>query len=107
VQHDHTNPEMLLAAAACRLLGVPYLLRGESHAESSSTGQRRALRQLVAGTLVRNAAGALPIGERNAAFYRRYGRTPQYPAPYSVDTERFRLRADAARSGRAAGGAWS
>jgi glycosyltransferase involved in cell wall biosynthesis len=101
VLHGHTDPDMLLAAAACRLLGVPYLLRGESHAESSSTGPRRALRHMVAGTLVRNAAGALPIGKRNAAFYRRYGRTPQYPAPYSVDTERFRLRADAARPERA------
>ena len=101
VLHGHTDPEMLLAAAACRLLGVPYLLRGDSQAESSAAGLRRALRHVVAGTMVRNAAGALPIGERNAAFYRRYGRTPQYLAPYSVDTERFRLRADAARPERA------
>jgi glycosyltransferase involved in cell wall biosynthesis len=92
---------MLLAAAACRLLGVPYLLRGDSQPESSATGPRRAARHLVAGTVVRNAAGALPIGERNAAFYRRYGRIPQYLAPYSVDTERFRLMADAARPERA------
>lgn len=101
VLHGHTDPEMLLAAAACRLLGVPYLLRGESHAESSAAGLRRALRHLVAGTVVRNATGALPIGERNAAFYRRYGRIPQYLAPYSVDTERFSLRADATRPERA------
>ena len=101
VLHGHSDPEMLLAAAACRLLGVPYLLRGDSQAESSSAGPRRALRHLVAGTVVRNAAGALPIGERNAAFYRRYGRIPQYLAPYSVDTERFRLMADAARPERA------
>jgi glycosyltransferase involved in cell wall biosynthesis len=93
---------MLLAAAACRLLGVPYLLRGDSQAESSAAGPRRALRHLVAGTVVANAAGALTIGERNAAFYHRYGRIPQYPAPYSVDTERFRLMADAARPERAA-----
>ena len=42
-----------------------------------------------------------PSGERNAAFYRRYGRIPQYLAPYSVDNERFRLMADAARPARA------
>jgi glycosyltransferase involved in cell wall biosynthesis len=101
VLHGHSDPEMLLAAAACRLLGVPYLLRGDSQAESSAAGPRRAVRHLVAGTVVRNAAGALPIGERNAAFYRRYGRIPQYLAPYSVDTERFRLMSDAARPARA------
>ena len=88
--HGHSDPDILLAAAACRLLGVPYLLRGDSQAESSAAGLRRAARHLVAGTVVRGAAGALPIGERNAAFYRRYGRIPQYLAPYSVDNERFR-----------------
>ncbi len=92
---------MLLAAAACRALGVPYLLRGDSQAESSASGARRALRHLVAGTVVRGASGALTIGERNAAFYRRYGRIPQFRAPYSVDTERFRVMADAARAARA------
>jgi glycosyltransferase involved in cell wall biosynthesis len=101
VLHGHSDPEMLLAAAACRLLGVPYLLRGDSQPESSSAGPRRAARHLIAGTVVRNAAGALPIGERNAAFYRRYGRIPQYLAPHSVDTERFRRMAEAARPGRA------
>jgi glycosyltransferase involved in cell wall biosynthesis len=101
VLHGHSDPEMLLAAAACRLLGVPYLLRGEAQAESSSAGLRRAVRHLIAGTVVRNAAGALPIGERNAAFYRRYGRIRQYLAPYSVDNERFRAMSDAARPSRA------
>ena len=101
VLHGHADPDMLLAAAACRLLGVPYLLRGDSQAESTAVGPRRAVRHLVAGTMVRNAAGALTVGEGNAAFYRRYGRIPQYRAPYSVDTERFRLRADAARPERA------
>jgi glycosyltransferase involved in cell wall biosynthesis len=101
VLHGHADPEMLLAAAACRLLGVPYLLRGDAQAESSAASLRRALRHVVAGTMVRNAAGALTIGQRNAAFYRRYGRIPQYLAPYSVDTERFRLSADAARPERA------
>jgi glycosyltransferase involved in cell wall biosynthesis len=55
----------------------------------------------VAGAVVRNAAGALPIGERNAAFYRRYAAVPQFLAPYSVDNERFRTVSDAARGSRA------
>jgi glycosyltransferase involved in cell wall biosynthesis len=101
VLHGHADPEMLLAATACRLLGVPYLLRGDSQAESSASGARRAARHLIAGAVVGRAAGALPIGERNAEFYRRYARIPQYRAPYSVDTERFRRAAGAARGTRA------
>lgn len=102
VLHGHADPEMLLAALACRVLGIPYLLRGDAQAESPGSGPRRAVRHLVAGTMVRAAAGALPIGERNAAFYRRYGGIPQFPAPYSVDTVRFRRMADAARGTAAA-----
>ena len=101
VLHGYSNPEMLLAAATCRLLGIPYLLRGDSKPEPSAVGLRRIARHLVAGAVVRNAAGALPIGQLNAAFYRRYGwRVPHYFAPYSVDNERFRAMSDAARSSR-------
>jgi glycosyltransferase involved in cell wall biosynthesis len=101
VLHGHSDPDMLLAAAPCRLLGIPYLLRGESRAESSATGPRGLARHLVAGTVVRSAAGALPIGQRNAEFYRRYGRLPLYTARYSIDSERFQAVADAARPERA------
>jgi glycosyltransferase involved in cell wall biosynthesis len=101
VLHGHADPDILLAVAACRLLGVPYLLRGDSQAESAAAGPRRVARHLVAGAVVRGAAGALPIGERNAAFYRRYGRIPHHLAPYSVDNERFRVMSDAARPDRA------
>jgi glycosyltransferase involved in cell wall biosynthesis len=101
VLHGHADPDMLLAAAACRLLGVPYLLRGDSGAEPTATGLRRIARDLVAGAVVRNAAGALPIGERNAGFYRRYGNIPHYYAPHSVDNERFAAMSDATRPSRA------
>jgi glycosyltransferase involved in cell wall biosynthesis len=101
VLHGHADPDTLLAVAACRLLGVPYLLRGESHAEPASVGWRRIARHLVAGTVVRGAAGALPVGQRNAAFYQRYGRIPHYFAPYSVDNDRFRAMSEAARPARA------
>lgn len=101
VLHGHSDPDILLAAAACRLLRIPYLLRGDSQAESSATGLRRIARHLVAGTVVRNASGALPIGQRNAAFYRRYGRPPLYTARYSIDNERFQAASDVARPSRA------
>ena len=101
VLHGHADPDILLATAACRLLGIPYLLRGDAQPEPSVPGIRRIARHLVAGAVVRNAAGVLPIGQRNAAFYRRYGQAPQYFAPYSVDNERFRVTSDAARPSRA------
>lgn len=101
VLHGHADPDMLLAAATCRLLGVPYLLRGDSQAEPSASGWRRIARHLVAGPVVRAAAGALPIGQRNAAFYQRYGRIPHYLAPYSVDNDRFHTMSEAARPARA------
>ena len=100
VLHGHADPEMLLAVVACRLLRVPYLLRGDSHPESTAVGWRRIVRHLLATFVVRSAAGALPIGRLNAAFYDRYGRIPQYTAPYSVDNDRFRTMSDAARPSR-------
>jgi glycosyltransferase involved in cell wall biosynthesis len=101
VLHGHSDPDVLLAAATCRLLGIPYLLRGDSHAEASASGWRRIARHLVAGSVVRAAAGALPTGQRNAAFYRRYAQIPQYLAPYSVDNDRFRAMSEAERPARA------
>jgi len=101
VLHGHADPDILLAVAACRLLGRPYLLRGDSHAQPSATGWRAAVRHLVAGAVVRGAAGALPVGERNAAFYERYAPVPQYHAPHSVDNDRFGRLAGEARPSRA------
>ena len=101
VLHGHSDPDVLLAAGACRLASVPYLLRGDSHAEPAASGLRRHLRHLVAGTVVRGAAGALSIGRRNAAFYRRYADIPDYLAPYSVDNDRFLAMSQRARPARA------
>jgi glycosyltransferase involved in cell wall biosynthesis len=100
VLHGHRDTDILLAMGTCRLAGVPYLLRGDSQAESSATGWRRTARHLIARTAVRGAAGALPIGQRNAAFYRRYGQIPQFPAPYSVDNDRFSSGSQSARGSR-------
>jgi glycosyltransferase involved in cell wall biosynthesis len=102
VLHGHAAPEMLIAAAACRVLNVPYLLRGESHAETKAASRRRqAVRHMLASFSVRGAEGALPIGKLNAAFYDRYGSIPHFRAPYSVDNDRFRSASNAARSVRA------
>lgn len=100
VLHGHADPEMLIAAAACRSWRVPYLLRGDSRAETEAIGWRRLMRHLLASFTVSGAAGALPIGQLNAAFYNRYGSIPHFGAPYSVDNDRFRIASDAMRSMR-------
>jgi glycosyltransferase involved in cell wall biosynthesis len=101
VLHGHANPQMLLATALCRALRVPYLLRGESPPETSATGWRCLARHILASFTVSGAAGALTIGQRNAAFYDRYGNVPQFRAPYSVDNDRFRAVSETMRPERA------
>jgi glycosyltransferase involved in cell wall biosynthesis len=100
VLHGHAAPEMLVAAAASRALGVPYLLRGESRSETEAVGVRRLARHILASFTVTGADGALPIGQLNADFYDRYGSIPHFRAPYSVDNDRFRAASDAVRSTR-------
>jgi glycosyltransferase involved in cell wall biosynthesis len=100
VLHGYADPKMLLAAATCRAFRVPYLLRGDSHPETAAIGWRRLARHLLASFTVTGAAGALPIGLLNTAFYDRYGTIPHFHAPYSVDNDRFRANSDAMRSMR-------
>lgn len=102
VVHGHAQAWMLTAAAAARVLGRPYLLRGESRPHSAAVGWRTTGRDLVAGLAVRHAAAGLTIGEHNRAFYRRFGAARQFFAPYSVDNDRFAAGAAAARGTRSA-----
>jgi glycosyltransferase involved in cell wall biosynthesis len=101
VLHGHARPAMLFAAAACRAMGVPYLLRGDAQPRPASRGPRVLARHALAWATVRGAAAALSAGQLNAAFYRRYGPVPLFAAPYSVDSVRFATVAAAARAERA------
>ncbi len=89
VIHGYADPWMLYAMSVCRTRHVPYILRGESHPLGRSTGVRRRLRDLVAGSAVAGSAGSLSIGQLNTEFYRRYGARHITFAPYSVDDNRF------------------
>jgi Glycosyl transferases group 1 len=100
VLHGYADPEMLLAAVTCRAFRLPYLLRGDSRPETAAIGWRRLARHLLASFTVTGAAGALPIGLLNTAFYDRYGSIPHFRAPYSVDNDRFRATSNAMRSMR-------
>ena len=89
VIHGHSDPWMLTAVAACRLAGVPYLLRGDSGPDGRSGGWRGTVRWAVARTVVSGSAGGLATGELNRQFYQRYHAPRITFAPYSVDNARF------------------
>ncbi len=89
VLHGHSDPWMLFAAAACRALGIPYLLRGDAGAQGQATGLRRRARDLIAHGVVSPSAGGLAAGKLNHEFYRKYGARRVVFAPYSVDNDRF------------------
>ena len=85
----YSDPWMLFAAAACRTVGVPFLLRGMAAPQGFSTGIRRRVRYGIARTVVSSSAGGLALGELNRAFYVKYGAPRIFFTPNSVDNERF------------------
>ena len=98
VIYGHTNPWMLLAMTLCRSRKIPYLLRGESHAQSRSSGIRRHVRNAVARSVVSASAGGLAIGQLNEEFYYKYQAKKIFMAPYSVDDERFSQTPEVSRA---------
>ena len=85
----YSDPWMLFAAAVCRTMGVPFLLRGMAAPEGFSTGIRRRVRDGIARTVVSSSAGCLALGEVNRAFYVKYEASRIFFTPNSVDNERF------------------
>lgn len=90
--HGYSNLSHWLAYATAACCGIPYMLRGDSQPdrESAPTYKRAAKRALI-GPLVGHAGACLAIGTLNRDFYVSYGAQTHriFPAPYSVDTERF------------------
>jgi glycosyltransferase involved in cell wall biosynthesis len=98
VIHGHSDPWMLLGAAACRATGRPYLLRGDSGPRGQSGGWRGGVRYGVARTVVGGSAGGLAVGRRNEQFYAAYRAPRVFFAPHSVDNDRFAAPPPAARA---------
>src|ERR1039457_636326 len=89
VVHGHSDPWMLFAAAACRILDVPFLLRGSAAPDGLSTGIRSHFRDGIARAVVSSSAGGLALGKLNWAFYEKYGAPRIVFAPHAADNERF------------------
>jgi glycosyltransferase involved in cell wall biosynthesis len=89
VVNGYTSPWMLMAMAICKARGVPYLLRGSSHPEGTSSGIRRRLRPIATRIVVAGSADCLSMGHLNEAFYRQNHARSVTFVPNSVDDERF------------------
>lgn len=101
--HGHRSLTILLAMVTARVLGVPVLMRGETHLLSTPTGWKGRMRRPLMTFLYRYLCTAvLPIGTLNDEFYAQHGVPPdrRFLVPYVVDNELFSRGAAAVRRDR-------
>ena len=103
--HGYASVNAIHAMIAAFALGIPVLLR----AESTLIDRPRSPVKLIAKRLFFKIlggmiAGVLPIGTRNAAYWRYYlgEEFPAWLFPYAVDNEYFRRRSIEAEAERSA-----
>lgn len=91
----------LQAILAAEQLGIPILLRGESHAFPSSSFKSKA-KQAFLQWLFPKISAFLYIGSLNHQFYEAYGvsRDRLFHMPYAVDNDSFTQQTQQARSQR-------
>ncbi len=101
--HGHHYAGNLIAIAAAKSIGIPILVRGETHLGLLRGGMKRWLRRPVMNLFYRLIDRAMAIGSANADFYRAMGVPDDkiFIAPYSVDNARFAARSEAAPGERA------
>lgn len=89
--HGHQYAANLVAMLAAMSKRVPILIRCETHLGLLRSSVRRALRNLLIGTLYGLADRCLAIGTENARFYRQIGIPANtiFLVPYAVDNDRF------------------
>jgi glycosyltransferase involved in cell wall biosynthesis len=73
------------------LLGLPILVRGDTHLLASRPTWKKTLKAVLLRTLARTWRGALAVGTLNAEYWRAYGVPADriFMAPYAIDNERF------------------
>ncbi len=103
--HGYSTVNALHAMLAAKALGLPVLLRAESWLEDRSRSSVKLLIKRAYFRLLRSLVHAvLPIGSRNAAYWRYYfGEDfPAFLVPYTVDNHYFAERAEQAATSREA-----
>ena len=89
------------AARACRRLGVPVLVRGNSHLGTRRNGALWAAKALAFPYLLRQFDGFLYVGQRNREYLQHYG-VPEsrlFFSPHCVDNDVFAAASVAAHGG--------
>lgn len=84
------------AIVAARLLGIPVILRAESHLfDRPRTARTLAVKRVLAPLLRSAVRCVMPIGTANRDYWRHYlGEDfPMAPMPYAVDNDFFRRKA--------------
>src|SRR5262249_22010779 len=81
----------VIALAAAKTVGLPIMMRGETHLGLPCDGLKSILRRPLMSVLYRACDRLLAIGSAKAAFYRAIGVTDLdiFLVPYSVDNDRF------------------
>ncbi len=103
--HGYSTFNQLHGMLAAKALGIPVLLRAESWLSDRPRGRLRLLTKRACFGLLRHLAdGVLPIGTRNAEYWRHYMGTgfPHFAVPYAVDNSYFQQRTAEAASSREA-----
>ena len=100
--HGHRHAVNLIAFAAAKTMGMPVMMRAETHLDLQRGRLKQALRRSLLGAFYRRIDRFLAIGSRNHAFYRSMDVPEEkiFRVPYSVDNDRFSATADAARPER-------
>lgn len=94
--HGYGYFACVLAFLAAKSMGMPVMLRGETHLSLNRSGWRRHLRDGVLRQAFRWVDGFLAIGRHNRDYYRKAGvpETRIFDVPYAVDNERFMAASD-------------
>jgi len=101
--HGYSSVNALQGMLAAKALGIPVLVRAESWlGDRRRSGSRLGAKRLFFKALRGLVDGALPIGTRNAEYWRHYlGEDfPLFQMPYAVDNDYFQRRCREAREGR-------
>jgi len=88
----------LQAARACRRVGTPVFIRGDSQLGMSQSWLKRLLKEVTHRALLRQFDGFLYVGRRNADYLRHYGAAEErmFFVPHCIDNDWFAERAAAA-----------
>jgi glycosyltransferase involved in cell wall biosynthesis len=87
------------AVRACRRIGVPVFVRGDSQLLGRRNPLLRSAKRLAFARLLRCFDGYLHVGQRNREYLLHYGAPPSrlFFSPHCVDNDAFRAGAEAAR----------